>query len=161
MSDDIEWLTIVGGPKARPIGSVGIVAGKVAVITSLYDGCDGNMDGKVSWIEWGVCKVLSPLQLKNSGIATVAYAAARDYEVLMRDPEFQQEGERIWLSFVRGTVTEGTYAAWFQPGISGTTKAALSVTKYGAVKQFIIRKGMESEVKKVYKSQTGEEERGR
>lgn len=146
--DEIEWI-IIEGLGNREIGAVGIVGGKVAVVTAFYDDLDGNMDGKVSWGEWLVAK-LSPLSLENKAVVEVAMAARNDLRVIERDQSFYEEAARMFLAFATGLVADGLYAAYFSRGVQTIVKPIAGRITGDLVKQFVIRKGMEKAIKATY-----------
>lgn len=148
MADDIEWIVITGNGN-REIGALGIIDGKVAIISSFYEDYDGNQDGKVSWGEWIAAK-LSPIGIEGMAVTEVAMAARYDMRVLERDPSFSQEAAKIFLQFASGLVADGIYAVYFSRGVSAVAKPIAGRLTSNLVKQFVIRKGMEKAVKKLY-----------
>lgn len=152
-SQQLEWVVVKAGVKPKPIGAIAFYQKKAAIITSCFDEKDSNRDGSVSTFEWAV-GLMSPLNLKNSALADVALAAAKDYEILERDPSFQVDGERFWLSFTRGLATDAVYFTWFRRCVQQTASIAATVATTNLVKQYVIRKGMEKSIRLLYDRQT-------
>lgn len=148
MADEIDWY-VVKGLCDREIGALGFIGNKVAVITSFYEDYDGNQDGKVSWGEWIAAK-LSPISINNKAVTEVAMAARLDLDVLQRDPTFYDEANRMFLQFAAGLVADGLYAVYFSQGVSAVCKPIAGRLTSNIVKQFVIRKGMEVGIKKIY-----------
>lgn len=149
--DEIDWV-VIRGLGNREIGAIGFIGNEVAVITSFYEDYDGNQDGKVSWGEWIAAKI-SPIGIDGKAVTEVAMAARHDLDVLQRDPSFQQEAAKIFLKFASGLVADGLYAVYFSRGVSAIAKPIAGRLTSNIVKQFVIRKGMEKAVKKIYDTQ--------
>lgn len=148
-ASEIEWIVIRVGA-GRPIGAVGVIEERVAVVASFYDGRDGNQDGKVGAVEF-VVGAISPFRMDGKAIAEVALAAKYDVDVLKRDPSFSAEANRLWFGFTSGLIADGMYAAWFNRGVSKVAGAVAGSLGGNPIKQFAIRKGMESAVKAAYR----------
>ncbi|MDB5513161.1 MAG: hypothetical protein JWR08_2644 [Enterovirga sp.] len=80
--------------------------------------------------------------------------ARYDTDIIMRDPGFNQMAVNIFLSFAGGLVADGFYAAYFSRAIGGLAGGAARGVTSNVVKQFAIRKGMESVVRQAYRSAT-------
>jgi hypothetical protein len=155
MSDDdtLDWY-VVKDNRGKPLGALGFLGDSVAVITSFYDDRDANRDGRVS-IPERVVGLISPLGTKGIAVTEVAMAARFDMDVLERDPEFHNVAIHMWLNFSRNLVIDGAYAAWFSLGVNQTAGAIAKSVTGNLVKQFVIRKGMESTVKYAVKKSLG------
>lgn len=151
--DEIEWY-IVRDMRKKPLGALGFVGDTVAVITSFYDDRDANRDGTVS-IPERVVGLISPLGTKGQAVMEVAMAARFDMDVLERDPEFYNVALNLWLNFSRNLIIDGAYAAWFSMGVGQASGAIAKSITGNVVKQFIIRKGMESTIKYAVKKSFG------
>ncbi|MQX35230.1 hypothetical protein [Roseospira navarrensis] len=147
-NDEIDWVIIKSLNKE--IGAIGFINGEAAVVASFYDYRDGNMDGEVS-IPERVAAFLSPLDIKNKAVTEVAMAARYNMEVLRRDASFTHMANKMYLNFARGLVADGVYAAYFSRGIGSAAGGVAKAVTKNVVKQFVIKKGMESAVKKAYK----------
>lgn len=152
MAGNIDWIVVTGNTNKK-IGAVGFIGDQAAVIVSFYDYRDGNQDGKVSWGE-AIGAKLSPFDLKKKPIAEVAMQARYDTDVMMRDPGFNQMAVNIFLNFASGLVADGVYAAYFSRAVGGLAGGVAGGVTSNVVKQFAIKKGMESAVKQAYQSAT-------
>lgn len=152
--DDIDWYIVKLDGNTKPLGALGFVNDKVAVVASFYDDRDGNEDGSVSVPE-RVVSFLSPVRLEGRAVVKVAMAARLDLDVLERDPEFHTTAVNLWLNFARGLVKDGMYAAWM--GVSVNIGCGIVAKQLAdkLVKQFVIKKGMELIVKKAIKKAAG------
>lgn len=144
--DEIEWVVIEGNID-REIGAVGFVNRKAVVVVAFYDDRDGNYDGKVGAAEWVVTRFWPVDKMK---VNEVAQAARHDPEVLQRDPTFNDQAVEMFLEFATGQLAEGLYKAYFSRGVAGLTKSIAGRITSDTVKQFVIRKGMESTIKAMY-----------
>ena len=145
----IDWVVIKTHGN-KEIGAIGFIDNKVAIIASFYDDRDGNEDGKVSIAERIIAAIL-PLSLSGSNIAKVAMQARVESDIILRDPSMYRIAMNIFLNFSRNLVAEGIYAVYFSRGISKVSSlAATSITSHFAM-EYVIRKGMEKEVKNAYK----------
>lgn len=149
----IDWI-IVKDATNKEIGAVGFIGDKATVITSFYEGADGNMDGKVSMGEWVASKVF-PINVAGMGVARVAYAARQEADIQMRDSAFNQMSANILAKFAAGLVTDGVYSVYFSRGVAKIAKGIAGRVATKFVMQFAIRKGMEKAVKEAYKSGVG------
>lgn len=148
---DIEWVIV--DRFSRPIGALGFIDNKVAIIASFHDDRDGNRDGRVSLGE-NVVSRLSPIGMKGKAVAEVAMQARGDPSVAERDPEFRQVSAQIFVNFAANMVADGIYAAYFARGVRGASGAVAKGITDSTIKQFVIRKGMETAVKRAYESGT-------
>jgi|SRR4051812_42121887 hypothetical protein len=150
---ELEWY-IVKGIGDRPIGALGFLGNNVAVVTAFYDDRDGNKDGRVS-IPERVAAFMSPLKIKGMSVVEVAMAARFDMEVNERDPDFYMDAINLWLKFAKGLVIDGVYTAWMGVSVNLATGAVAKELASGLVKQFVIKKGMETAVKTAVKKAMG------
>lgn len=154
MGEKIEWILIDGIVSKFYIGAVGLIGDKVAIIVSFFDDKDGNLDGKVSALEWIVFKT-SPISLKGQAITSVAMAASNNMEVVLRDPDFKRLASSMFVNFAQGLVIDGIYATYFSGAVrTGVGAAFANPTRYKVV-NFVIRKGAEASVKKIYGAAAG------
>ena len=144
----VEWIEITKfGP--NPIGAIGFVDGKAAIVVAYYDDLDGNKDGKVGWGEWVAGKI-SPINIEGSAVVEVAMQARVEMDVLMKDPSFPQVAGNMFLNFARGLVIDGIYAAYFARGVSMASRGVAKIVTSGTIKEMVVRKGMETAVKKAF-----------
>lgn len=143
---DIAWIVI---EKYKQIGAIGFIDNQAAVVVAFYDDYDGNQDGKVGWLEWGVGK-LSLVNVKNSAVTEVAMAARYDQRVLRKDPKFQQEAAAMFLDFAQGLVADGLYSSYFSSRVSALIKPIAGRITSNVVAQYVIAKHMHKQVRKVY-----------
>jgi hypothetical protein len=150
LANGADWVVITGNTN-RPIGAIGFVNGKAAIIAAFYDDADGNQDGTVSWGEY-IASKLSPISLHNKAVTEVAMAARYDMDVLERDPSFAQEAAQMFVNFARGLIVDGIYAVYFSRGVGAVAKPIAGRLANDMVRQYVIRKGMEKAVKAAYNS---------
>jgi hypothetical protein len=144
-----DWVEI--SDDTRVIGAIGFIGGRAAVIISYYDDYDADRNGTVSWGEWIIGK-LSPISLGGTAITAVAMAARVNMDVIERDPSFGQEAARMFVKLADNMIVDGVYAAYFSR-IVGLASSALSASLVtGTIKQFVVRKGMESAVSRAFKA---------
>lgn len=148
MSESVEWI-LIRKWRQEPIGAVGLINGKVAIVTSFFDDRDGNKDGKVSFTE-RMAAMLSPISLEGSAVVEVAMQARVEFDVIERDPEFAQEAIRMWLHFAKGAILDGIYAVYFARGVKMTAGGVAKTITKNTVKEFAIRKGFEKVVKDAF-----------
>jgi hypothetical protein len=148
----LDWYVVKGFGK--PIGALGFIDDRVAVIASFYDDRDGNRDGKVS-IPERVASFVSPLKINGIAVVEVAMAARFDMEVIQRDPDFCMDAVNLWLKFTKGLVIDGVYTAWMGVSINKAAGAVAKGLTGGLVKRFIVKKGMEAAVKMALKKAMG------
>jgi hypothetical protein len=150
---NIEWV-IVPGIGGRPIGAIGFIGNTAAIVTAFFDDRDGNKDGEVGWGEWVVAKI-SPISIEGMAVTEVAMAARYLPAVMLRDSAFAQEAAQLYVSFAAGLVADGIYAAYFSRGVKAAAGAAATAIGGGMVREFVIRKGMETAVKEIYDAGLG------
>lgn len=148
----IDWYEVKSFNK--PIGAVGILNGTACVVIAYHDDLDGNQDGTVSWGEWIAGKV-SPISLDGRATTEVAMAARFDMRILERDPGFYDMANKMFLNFARGLVLDGIYAAYFSRGVSVIGGGVAKMITSSMVKEFVIKKGFEAAVKKVFMEGAG------
>jgi len=145
--EGLDWYVVKLDGNSKPLGAIGFINDKVAVITSFYDDRDANRDGVIS-IPERVAFFVSPFRLAGISIVEVAMAARFDMDVNERDPEFYSMAVNLWVNFARGLVKDGMYAAWFGTSVNMGCGIVAKQLATGLVKQWIIKKGMELAVKK-------------
>ena len=148
----IEWVQITKFGK-DPIGAVGFVDGKAAVVVAFHDDLDGNKDGKVGWGEWIAGKV-SPISVEGKAVTEVAMQARYDMEVLKRDAGFAQMAAKLYLNFARGLVIDGIYATYFARPVKMLAGGVAKTVVAGKVKEMVIKKGMETAVRAAFNEAT-------
>ncbi len=144
----IEWIEVTRFNN-KPIGAVGFIDGKAAIVTAYFKDYDGNKDGKVSWGEWAVGKAF-PISLKGSAVTEVAMAGRVQMDILMKDESFPRMAVNLFTSFARGMVIDGIYAAYFARGVTMSATGVSKIVVSGTIKEFAVRKGMESAVHKAF-----------
>lgn len=153
MANTIDWIVIDVYP-GKPIGAIGFIENKAAVIAAFYDAYDTNRDGKVSWGEWGVSWIPG-LNVADYEIATVAMTARVNSSVLRRDGTFHQLANDIYLNFATGLVKEGLYKSYLSRSVGSIGTSVAGRLTENLVKRYLIKKGMESAVKKAYQAFVG------
>jgi hypothetical protein len=144
LPDSIEWVEVTGLGN-RPIGAIGFVQDKAAIIASYHEGADANRDGKVSIGE----RLASFLPLTGGddrAIAEVAMSARYDPDILQRDADFAQYAVRLWLNFGQTLIAEGIYTVYFARGVSFAAGGVAKRLSGNAIARFTIRKGLEKTV---------------
>lgn len=142
----IEWKLVKDSWTGEPIGAVGFIDNRIAVITAFHDDKDLNQDGRVSLSE----RFLSMFSMRGRAVAKVANHAYADPDILMRDPTLYNLRGRLTAQFAAGLVAEGVYKAYFSRSISALSGAAAKRLTGNVVKAFVIRKGMEKAVEDAY-----------
>lgn len=148
MADKIDWVVITGNTN-KEIGAIGFLDNQAVVVAAFYDDYDGNKDGKVSFGEWAVGK-LSPIGLKKMGITEVAWQARYNEDVVLRDSDFNSIAVNMFLTFAKGLVADGIYAAYFSQAVSMVAAPIAGRLTSNFVASFVIKKGMEASVKRLY-----------
>jgi hypothetical protein len=152
MADDqLDWVIVKSGPNDKPIGALGFYGDKVAVVTAFYEDTDANEDGKVS-IGEKIVSLISPLSVEGREVASVAMAARNDPDVISRDQSFYTEAARMFVAFATNLTFDGLYAVYFSRAIGQLSSIVAAGAVDGLVKQFVVRKGMESIIKRLYDS---------
>jgi hypothetical protein len=70
--------------------------------------------------------------------------------VLTRDPDFAQEAMKMYLNFARGLLADGFYAVYLSQSVGKIATPIAGRLVSGTVQQYVVRKGMEAAVKKLY-----------
>jgi hypothetical protein len=68
---------------------------------------------------------------------------------------FYSMAVNLWINFARGLVKDGMYAAWFGTSVNMGCGIVAKELATGLVKQWIIKKGMETVVKKALRKSLG------
>ena len=148
MAGKIEWVIVTHGMTQKPIGAVGFIDNRYAVVGSFYSDKDLNQDGKVS-----ISERLSTMVLSQEGRAVAEVAGHAQYmnEVIEKDPDGVSElASRSFMNYVRHMVAEATYNAYFKQSFSTALKAALGPVIKNGFAEFVVRKSLEREVKEIY-----------
>lgn len=153
-NEGIDWYVVRLDGHAAAIGALGFINDKVVTIASFYDDRDANKDGKVSIPERVIYRI-SPLRLKGMNVVQVAMAARFDLEVLERDPDFTSMAMNLWLNFARGLVKDGMYTAWMGASVNMGCSLVAKELAEGLVRQFIVKKGLETVVRNAVKKSAG------
>ena len=148
MGDELEWVPVSARGKA--IGAIGFVDDKIVVIYSHYANRDFNRDGKVSIGEWAT-GFMSPIGVDNLAFVEVAQAARIEEAVYTRG-DIEAIANRLALTFFANTIVDGVFAAWLSYSLKQTSGALAPLVTHNIAKQFMFRKGMESQVKRIWKS---------
>ena len=147
MSDGVDWVIIREGGK--PIGALGLIDDTVAIIQPFFDDRDANQDGDVS-IGERITFIMSPVSVRGMAAAHVAMVGRLDERVYLRDPDFDRAAKAMWLSFASGLVAQAAFVAWVQYSLQRATGALAPMLTSNVAGQYVIRKGMESAVKKAW-----------
>lgn len=146
---ELEWIIIKGwtAKGQGPIGAVGMLGNTAATVAAFYDDRDANRDGRTSLGE-RIAFRLSPLRLDGMAVVDVAMTARYDMKILQRDPDFYHMASQLFLNFANRLVLDGIYTVYISRGVKlGAAGVAASVTS-SAIKQMVIKKGMETAVKR-------------
>jgi hypothetical protein len=147
MDDQLEWVPV--SSRGKVIGAIGFVGDKIVVIYSHYANRDFNRDGKVSIGEWAT-GLLSPIGVDNLAFVEVAQAARIEEGVYLRG-DIESIANRMALNFFANAMVDGVFAAWLSRSLKQTSGALAPLLTPNIAKQFMFRKGMEMEVKKIWK----------
>lgn len=148
----VEWVEVRDGTQA--IGAVGFLGNEAVIIASYFEGNDFNRDGSVSVGEWLLAKA-SPVGLERNNINLVAQTAKYQDSVLMRDAGFANWANQMFLDFARQMVRDGIYSAYFRIPVARGAGALASALTRSKVKEFVIKKGVESAVEQAFKAAVG------
>ncbi|KJS19612.1 MAG: hypothetical protein VR78_03065 [Hoeflea sp. BRH_c9] len=143
----IDWMIVKDSYTAKPIGAVGFIDDKIAVITAFFDDLDANKDGTVQFYE----RASSLFSRSGGAVAEVASHAYADPDILMRDPSLYNLRGKLLVQFATGLLAEGVYTAYFSRAIGMAAGAIGNQISQNAVKSFVIKKGMETAVKAAFK----------
>ncbi len=147
----IEWMIVKNSWTKKPIGAVGFVGDRLAVITAFFEDKDADQDGKVSLGE----RVFAFGSMKGRAVAEVANHAYADPNILMRDASLYGLRGQLTVQFAAGLLAEGIYKAYFSMGIGKVAGALAGMITSNAVKSFVIKKGLEKAVEKAYRESLG------
>ncbi len=142
----IDWIIVKNSYNKKPIGALGFVDNKIAIVTAFFDDKDANQDGSVSMIE----RFGSLFRMKGRALAEVASHAYADPDLLMRDPGLAGLRGKLLSEFAFGLIAEGVYITYFSAGVRKAAGALAGQISANPIKSFVIRKGMEAAVKKAY-----------
>jgi hypothetical protein len=147
----MEWRLVNHSRTRRPIGAIGFIGGKIAVVNTFYADKDWNHDGKVSYKE----KIGSMFGLGGKSAVEVLTQALSDPDLYMKDPNGlrQLHGNAV-TQFATGMILEGIYITYMKMGVSQSCGAIAANLVKGNASQFFIRKGMERAVKEIYRTFT-------
>lgn len=153
-ANKITWVVIADAiDKTKPIGAVGFIGGKAAVVVSFYEDYDANRDGSVGWGEW-LAATLAPVDVTGRYSVEVAQIAKTNFEVLRRDGSFKTVAEKMLLNFAVGLVADGVYATYIARGVTFGASGLASKVTSSSIKHLMVRKGMEAAVKKAFRAAT-------
>lgn len=148
MDDDLEWVPV--SARGKVIGAIGFVGDKIVVIYSHYANRDFNRDGKVSIGEW-VTGFMSPIGVDNLAFVEVAQAARIEEAVYTRG-DIEAIANRMALTFFANAMVDGVFAAWLSYSLQQTGSALAPLLTHNIGRQFVFRKGMEAQVRKVWRT---------
>ncbi len=147
----IDWNVVRHSTTRKPIGALGFIDDKIAVITAFFEDKDWDNDGRVDKKE----RFLSMFTMKHRALAEVANQAYADPDILIRDPYIYNLRGQLTVQFASGLILEGIYKVYFSASISRAAGAAAGLITQNAVKSFLIKKGMEKAVETAYKASIG------
>lgn len=156
MSDTIEWMLVKDRFGNKKIGCVGFVGDEPVVVLGFYDDYDADKDGKVSKTEWVVGKI-APVSLVGTATLEVISRAREQAILAIADGGSQARASK--LSAMQGSqfrsvglsmALDGIFKAYMAPGISMAGGAIGTHIGAGAIKTFMIKKGMEKTAKAAF-----------
>ena len=142
----LEWKLVYERNSRKPIGAVGFNGDEIAVVTAFYEDKDWNNDGKVSLLE----RFGSLFSGKGRAMMEVVTAAYSDPDIMVRDPSIRQWWGDAFVKFASGLIVEGIYKVYFARAISLTAGGIAGTITQDTIKSYIIKKGLEATVKKMY-----------
>lgn len=142
----MDWVIVRQTRTRKPIGAIGFLDDKIAVVETFYEDKDWDHDSSVSVIE----RFGSVFSLEGKALTEVLGGAVGDPDILMRDQTVRHLHGQAVVNFATGMITEGIYAAYFKLSVSKIATGAAAQLARGAAARFFIRKGMENAVKKAY-----------
>ncbi|QND53260.1 hypothetical protein HB779_16185 [Phyllobacterium sp. 628] len=146
--DKIEWI-IVRNYRQKPLGAVGFIGGKFVTAAAFYDDKDLNEDGSVSIVERVQTMIAS--QKYRSLATVVTNAALMADEIPDLDPIIELD-VTMTKRYFGAAVLDGMYAVYLSPGVGSIAKAVAGNLVAGAVKQYLVTKGMEAAVKQYFRA---------
>lgn len=156
MSDTIEWMLIKERFSSKKIGCVGFIGDEPTVVLGFYEDYDANKDGTVSRTEWVVGK-LAPVSLVGTNTLEVIARAREQATLMIADGASQARASNLSRMFASnfrsvavGMALDGIFKAYIAPGLSMSGGAIGTHIGAGAVKTFMIKKGMEKAAKAAF-----------
>ena len=156
MSDQIDWMLVKERFSSKKIGCVGFIGDEPTVVLGFYDDYDANKDGTVSRTEWAVGK-LAPVSLVGTNTTEVIARAREQATVMIASGGTQARASNLSRMFASnfksvavGMALDGIFKAYMAPGIAMTGGAIGTHIGAGAVKTFMIKKGMEATAKAAF-----------
>jgi len=144
----VDWV-VVKTARGEPIGAVGFLDNRIAIVGSFYDDRDINRDGRVSIKERATHILMSN---SDRALTDVLVNAAQSEEVFMRDDRiYLMEAAAITRYFMR-MAGEAAYNRYFAPGVSALAKPLARRAVDGAFARFVVTKGMENAVKRAFEA---------
>lgn len=147
----IDWMIVKNSWTQKPIGAVGFIDDKLAVITAFFEDKDANQDGKIGLPE----KVFAFGNMKGRAVAEVANHAYADPAILMRDASIYLLRGQLTVQFAAGLLAEGIYKTYFSIGVGKVAGAIAGALTTNAVKSFVVKKGLEKAVETAYRKSMG------
>jgi hypothetical protein len=94
---------------------------------------------------------MSPIGVDKLAFVEVAQAARIEEAVYTRG-DIEAIANKMALNFFANAIVDGVFAAWLAYSLQRTSSALVPRFTHNIAKQFMFRKGMESRVKKIWKS---------
>ena len=147
----VDWVTVKSRSN-KPIGMIGFIGDRIAVVAAFFEDKDWNHDGAVDVKE----RFLSLFSLKGKAVTEVVNRAYDDPTIMMRDPSIYRLRGQMTAEFTAGMAKEGVYKAWLSMHVGRAAGALASTLGTNAVKSFVIKKGMEKAVEATYMKSIGQ-----
>ena len=144
----MEWVIVKHSISGKPIGALGFIGNKIAVVSTFYEDKDWDHDGTVSLLE----RFGSMFGLKGKAVTEVLTQAMSDPDIYIRDPSLRSMHGQAVVNFASGMITEGIYKSYLSFGVSQAAGAVAAELATGAAARFFIKKGMEAAVKQAYEA---------
>ena len=158
MPDPIEWMLVNDRFGDKKIGAVAFIGDVPAVVIGFFDDYDADSDGRVSAAEW-VAGRLFPVSLAGTATLEVVSRAREQAILCIADggsPERAAALSRMQASQFQSVglsmALDGVFRTYMAPGISMAGSAIGTHIGAGAIKTFLIKKGMEQAAKAAFEA---------
>ncbi len=148
----MDWMIVNDSWTKQPIGALGFIVDRIAVVSTFYADKDSNRDGSVSILE----SLGSFFSLKGKSVVEVLSHAYADPAIMLRDTTLYELRGKATVEFAMGMIQEGIYKAYFSLEVSRMAGAVAGQLASSAIAKFILRKGMEEAVQKAYETSIGQ-----
>jgi hypothetical protein len=136
---DLEWFIVSANKK--DIGAFGLIGGKTGCVVTFFSDLDGNMDGDVGWLEWGLGSH------NNSQLALVTQCAPANRKLLMRCTDLPDIQRDALGAFAGALLIDGFSKAYFMKGVGAVGGAVANKITLNMIQNLFMRQSMSEAVK--------------